>query len=179
MNRNGMRDRDPLDPGIDGIQFFLDVDQDGDLEAGEPATFSDANGEYTLTADFDPRSNSLRVIEIPSLGTTPSLDLGLAGTPGQDGGAGSAGNFGGGHGGNAGDGGDGGMGGSGAFGANGGAGGGGAGGTVKLAGSVISAQTLIVERLRRRGGRTGRVRPLPACSRYGCFVGRIRYSSRS
>ena len=77
-NMDGTRDQD--EPGLDGIQLFLDRNENGQWDADEPATFSDANGQYLLTAHFDLGTNPgapdpVRIVEIPPPGTLPSGEL--------------------------------------------------------------------------------------------------------
>ncbi len=86
IDANGTRDRG--EPGLDGVQIFLDANRNDVLEADdEPATFSDANGEYLLTVDFEPGTDPIAipcgVVEVPPPWTEPSgelfRDVGFAG----------------------------------------------------------------------------------------------------
>jgi len=53
-DRNGDGVRQAHDTGLDGVAFFLDLDDDGVRDAAEPSTFTDANGHYRLTLVVDP-----------------------------------------------------------------------------------------------------------------------------
>ena len=46
-NGDGMRNND--EPTVEGVWIYVDMDGDGRIDLGEPATITDANGRYTLS----------------------------------------------------------------------------------------------------------------------------------
>ena len=42
---------DKNEPGLDGVEIFVDNNRNGSHDEGEPSTYTDANGEYRLTVE--------------------------------------------------------------------------------------------------------------------------------
>ncbi|MBD2312594.1 carboxypeptidase regulatory-like domain-containing protein [Desertifilum sp. FACHB-1129] len=80
LNGNGIRE--PNDPPIAGVQIFLDLNNDGLLNAGEPVAITDQQGVYGF-AGLPPGTYTVREVVPPGFAqTTPSPTVTLA--PGQN-----------------------------------------------------------------------------------------------
>lgn len=63
---NGDGEQDFTDPGIPGVTVWLDTDNDGVVDAGEPTTVTDTNGRYLFTnlsgTALSPQTYQVRVL---------------------------------------------------------------------------------------------------------------------
>ncbi len=67
--------RDPDEPGIEGVYIYLDLDEDGNPDIGEPSAKTEADGSYSL--EF-PGSGTFTIREVVQPGFVPTF-------PGPDG----------------------------------------------------------------------------------------------
>ncbi|MFC2042200.1 SdrD B-like domain-containing protein [Chloroflexota bacterium] len=76
LNANGIND---LEPGLEGWTIFVDYDDDGELDFGEPYDITDADGNYVITSiapnDPDGITTPLtwKVKEVPQAGWVQTL----------------------------------------------------------------------------------------------------------
>ncbi len=68
LDADGTRDLD--EPGIAGIMFYVDLNNSGGINVGEPAAFTDANGNFTIP---NVQPGSYQVREILAGGYMPTL----------------------------------------------------------------------------------------------------------
>jgi hypothetical protein len=59
LNANGVRDDD--EPGMPGVMFYVDLNDNGRLNVGEPAAFTDANGNFTIP-NLQPGTYNIREV---------------------------------------------------------------------------------------------------------------------
>src|SRR5207302_6240327 len=67
LNANGVRDGG--EPGLAGWSVYVDYNDDGSLDAGEPSAVTAADGSYSIP---DVRAGTFRVREVPQAGWTCS-----------------------------------------------------------------------------------------------------------
>ena len=75
-NRDGSQAGDGSEPGLTGWTVYLDLNQNGALDGGEPSTATNANGDYAFTGLVP---GTYAVAEVPQAGweTLPSLPCAL------------------------------------------------------------------------------------------------------
>jgi hypothetical protein len=73
MDYPGTGQPDAASPGLAGVTVYLDLNRSGHFDAGDPATVTDANGDYTLTSWG---GGSFTVAEVPPSGYTPTSPSG-------------------------------------------------------------------------------------------------------
>jgi len=69
LNENGVRDPGADEPGLEGWTVFVDTNNDGILNAGEPTQVTDIDGDYLITGVV---AGTYNIYEIPISGWAPS-----------------------------------------------------------------------------------------------------------
>jgi hypothetical protein len=78
VTQNGTRDAG--ETGVRGVTVFLDLDNDGRLDTGEPTSVTDVNGAFTLTTTQDVTNVAVRPVLSPGyLRTTTAPTVTLTG----------------------------------------------------------------------------------------------------
>ena len=62
-----------LEPGIEGVNIYLDINNNGELDTNEPVQETDANGQYSFT-DLEPGSYTVREIVPEGFTQTAPID---------------------------------------------------------------------------------------------------------
>ncbi len=72
---NGDGIKDPNEPGLSGVFIYLDLDEDGRIDIGEPRTVTDSNGNFTLTFPSPGTYHVREVVEPGYIQTAPGSGL--------------------------------------------------------------------------------------------------------